>query len=189
MSPLKSPTTRQSIGQAQTHDAVKLAALSRLVSWLLMALLLTACEVTPTMQAPQETPTDPLRGLVQPLNQQAIIAFIGQPLPASATNVHATGEAALDTMVLVRFDLPRTDVAAYLAALGVTQPLAVGYTPFFSATAPLKEAADWWLPPNAEAATGAFSGADQQIGSKHYKVIVVNPDATIVTVYLQVFNT
>lgn len=186
---MKSATTRQPIERPYAPGSKLRSDGRRMISWLLIALLLTACEVMPTMQAPQQPSTDPLRGLAQPFNQQEIMAFVGQPLPGSATNVHLLGEAALDTMVIVRFDLPRTHLPGYLTALGLTLPLSANYTPFFSASPPLKEAADWWLPPNAEIATGTFDGADQQIGPKHYKVIVVNPDAAIVTVYLQVFNT
>lgn len=127
--------------------------------------------------------------LAETFSQEQVVAFIGRPFPASAGEIHTAGEAALDTMVIARFDAPRQDVAAWLAGLGVTAPLEPGYSPFFSADAPFSDAASWWAPPVAGETPGGFSGLYQQVGQKHFKVAVTGPESGPVTVYLQVYNT
>ena len=122
-------------------------------------------------------------------SHEQVIAFIGQPFPANAGEIHTAGEAALDTMVIARFDAPRQDIAAWLAGLGVTTPLEPGYSPFFSADQPFSDAASWWAPPVASETPGGFSGLYQQVGQKHFKVAVVGPENGVATVYLQVYNT
>lgn len=156
---------------------------------LLSLLSLAACAATPTPDARREILPDPMRMLVQPFSPEEVIAFIGAPFPPSATGVQTMGEAALDTMVVARFEAPRPDVLAYLADLGITEPLTPGSSPFFSAGPPYAEAAAWWTPPIAGDKTGNFSGLYQQVGSKQYEVVVVEAEGDQVTVYLQVFNT
>ncbi|QLQ06629.1 MAG: hypothetical protein HZY76_11660 [Anaerolineae bacterium] len=90
---------------------------------LLSLLSLTACAATPTPDARREILPDPMRMLVQPFSPEEVIAFIGAPFPPSATGVQTMGEAALDTMVVARFEAPRSDVLTYLAGLGITEPL------------------------------------------------------------------
>lgn len=130
-----------------------------------------------------------MRILAQPSSPEEVAAFIGAPFPASATGVQTMGEAALDTMVVARFEAPRPDVLAYLAGLGITEPLMRGSSPFFSAGPPYSEAAAWWTPPTSADAADAFSGLYQQVGGKHYKVALVDAGGGRATVYLQVYNT
>lgn len=156
---------------------------------LLSLLMVTACDNTSTMNTPVPSDRSPLQELSQPLNQEQALAFIGQPFPASASNIHLLGEAALDTQVIARFDVPRQDVAAYLASLGLTAPLERNFSPFLSPDPPLAGAASWWAPPVAGDAAGNFSGLYQQVGSKHYNVAVIEAAEGLARVYLQVFNT
>lgn len=127
--------------------------------------------------------------LTQSLNREQAIDFVGHPFPSSAQDIHLLGEAALDTTVIARFDTPRQDVRAYLSNLGVTAPLELNYSPFFSPDPPFAGAASWWAPPVAGDTSGNFSGLYQQVGQKHFKVVVVGPENGTVTVYLQVYNT
>ncbi len=156
---------------------------------LLSLLSLAACAATPTPDARREILPDPMRMLVQPFSPEEVIAFIGQPFPPSASEIHLMGEAALDTVVIARFDIPRQDIAPWLAGLGVTAALEPAYSPFFSTRPPFGEASSWWAPPIAGDKTGNFSGLYQQVGSKQYEVVVVEAEGDQVTVYLQVFNT
>lgn len=141
------------------------------------------------MSTPLASDRDPLQSLTEPLSQEQAVAFIGLPFPPSASDIYLAGEAALDTMVIARFDAPQPDLAAWLAGLGVTSPLDPGYSPFFSADPPYRDAASWWMPPVAGDTADNFSGLYQQVGSKHYKVLVVGSQKGQVTVYLQVYNT
>lgn len=156
---------------------------------LLCLLSLAACVTIPAPDTRREILPDPMRMLVQPFSPEEVIAFIGAPFPPSATGVQTMGEAALDTMVVARFEAPRPDVLAYLADLGITEPLTPGSSPFFSAGPPYAEAAAWWTPPIAGDKTGNFSGLYQQVGSKHYNVALVDAGGGRAIVYLQVFNT
>lgn len=130
-----------------------------------------------------------MQSLTETFSQEQAVAFIGHPFPPSASDISLMGEAALDTMVIARFDAPLQDIAAYLAELGVTTPLEPGYSPFFSADPPFSDAASWWAPPVAGASPGDFSGLYQQVGQKHFKVAVVGPESSVATVFLQVYNT
>ncbi|MBE2235607.1 MAG: hypothetical protein IAE85_19100 [Anaerolinea sp.] len=141
------------------------------------------------MNTPPSSDRDPMQSLTETLSQEKAVAFIGQPFPPSASAIHLMGEAALDTMVIARFDVPRQDIAPWLAGLGVTASLEPAYSPFFSVGPPFSEASSWWAPPVAGAQTGDFSGLYQPIGQKHVKVAVVGPESGVVTVYLQVYNT
>lgn len=127
--------------------------------------------------------------LSEPLYAQQAAAFIGQPFPAGATGLHVTGESALDTIVIARFDAPREDVVAWLADLGITEPLEPGYSPFHSSGPPLPEAADWWAPPAAGDLGSDFSGVHQQIGATYYNIVVRELENGMVRVHLQVYNT
>lgn len=155
----------------------------------LSILALSACEATPTMNTPHATLSDPMEPLTETFSSEKAVAFIGQPFPASASNIYIAGEAALDTMVIARFDAPHQDVLTYLADLGVTSSLTPGSSSFFSSDTPYREAASWWSPPTAADTSGAFSGVYQQVGSKHYKVVIVDAQNGQATVYLQVYNT
>lgn len=141
------------------------------------------------MNTPQPTDRDPLQLLTEAFSQEQAVAFIGQPFPSSASDISLMGEAALDTMIIARFDASLQDIAAYLADLGITRSLEPGYSPFFSADPPFSEAASWWAPPIAGEKTGDFSGLYQQVGQKHYKVVVLGAEGEMATVYLQVYNT
>jgi len=155
----------------------------------LLCLLTFAACVAPPSDRDRAAAPDPMRPLVEPFSPEQAAAFIGQPFPASASGVEVMGEAALDTMVVARFEAPRPDVLAYLADLGITAPLTLGSSPFFSTDPPFAAAAGWWAPPTAADTAGDFSGLYQQVGSKHYKAAVVDAGDGQVTIYLQVYNT
>lgn len=148
---------------------------------LLTLVWLTACQTA--------TPVaDPLRGLSQPLNIAEIEAFIGAPFPAQATNLQTAGEAALDTMVIARLDLPEALLTPFLEQLGTEEPLEVGYTPFPSTAPPYPEAEPWWDVPPIQSALG-YQGLSFEHDGKFFHLLVIPLDANTVTLYLQVFNT
>lgn len=127
--------------------------------------------------------------LTETFGQEQAADFIGQPFPTGATGLHVTGESALDTIVIARFDAPREDVVAWLADLGITEPLEPGYSPFYSSDPLLPGTADWWAPPAAGDLGSDFSGVHQQIGAKYYNIAVRELENGMVRVHLQVYNT
>jgi hypothetical protein len=127
--------------------------------------------------------------LTESFSQEQVAAFIGQPFPPGATGLHVIGESALDTIVIARFDAPREDVVAWLADLGLTEPLKPGYSPFFSSDPPLSEAADWWEAPAADSTETEYSGLYQQVEAKYYSVVVTPLENGLVRVHLGVHNT
>ena len=147
------------------------------------------CSDSRSERAPEQDGRVPFDFLSQPFGEQDAIAFIGSPLPAGATEVHVTGESALDTIVLVRFDAPMEEVTAWLAELGLTEPLEAGYSPFFSSGPALSEAADWWEPAAADSTGIDYSGLYQQVGAKYYSVVVTPLENGLVRVHLLAHNT
>ncbi|PKO23707.1 MAG: hypothetical protein CVU38_02435 [Chloroflexi bacterium HGW-Chloroflexi-1] len=146
-----SKLTGSDTGQlANAHRPLSSCTAIRVALFLIALVALTACEASPNMKKPETQTFDPMRFLTQQFDRKAVEQCIGQPMPASATEIHTMGEAALDTMVIARFNLPSSDLAAYLAALGVTEPLAPGDTPFLSTEAPFADATDWWQVPDAK---------------------------------------
>ena len=101
----------------------------------------------------------------------------------------AFGEAALDTMIIARFDAPGQETATWLVEIGLSAPPQAGFSPFFSIDPPLSAAKDWWAPPIAGTTAGDFRGISQQVGQKHFNVVVIGSESDQVTVYLQVYNT
>lgn len=159
------------------------------VLFVFAALIGAACSNSRSERTPEQDGRVPFDFLSQPFGEQEAIDFIGRPLPAGATDVHVTGEAALDTIVVARFDAPQDDVTAWLADLGITEPLEPGYSPFYSSGPLLPEAADWWAPPAAGSTTAEFSGVYQQIGAKYYYIVATDLEDGRVRVHLQVHNT
>jgi len=100
------------------------------VLFVFAALIGAGCSYSRSERASEQDGRVPFDFLSQPFNEQDAFAFIGSPLPAGATDVHVAGESALDTIVLVRFDAPLEEVTAWLAELGLTEPLEPGYSPF-----------------------------------------------------------
>lgn len=160
--------------------------LTRLVTFPPLLLLLILAWLTACQTA---TPVaDPLRGLSQSLDVAEIEAFIGAPFPAQATDIHTAGEAALDTMVIARLDLPGKALPPFLEQLGTEEPLEFGYTPFPARTPPYPEAETWWDVPPIESAL-AYQGLSFERDGKFFHLLVVPLDTNTVTLYLQVFNT
>ena len=92
-------------------------------------------------------------------------------------------------MVIARFSLPQDQVEAYLTSLGVTTPLEATYTPFFSDSAPYDEqAASWWTPVSDSGKAASARGVYQQVGEKHYKVLMLEDGSGMATIYMQVYN-
>lgn len=147
------------------------------------------CSDSRSERAPEQDGRVPFDFLSQPFGEQEAIAFIGSPLPAGATEVHVTGESALDTIVLARFDAPAEEVTTWLAELGLTGSLELGYSPFYTSDPPLGEAADWWEAPAADSTETEYSGLYQQVGAKYYSVVVTPLENGLVRVHLLVHNT
>jgi len=159
------------------------------VLFVFAALIGAGCSYSRSERAPEQDGRVPFDFLSHPFNEQDAIAFIGRPLPAGATDVHVTGESALDTIVLVRFDAPLEEVTAWLAELGLTEPLESGYSPFYSSGPSLSEAADWWEPAAADSTGIDYSGLYQQVGAKYYSVVVTPLENGLVRVHLLAHNT
>lgn len=124
-----------------------------------------------------------INSLSRELSQEEVEAFIGTPFPATATNLHTSGDQALDTVVFARFDLPQADLAPFLQDLGITSPLEAGFNPFFSSKAP-SGTGEWWdLPARQEAISGLT-----QSSTLGFNLAIANPDGDVVTVYLKAFN-
>ena len=159
------------------------------VLFVFAALIGAACSDSRSTREPDPGGRVPFDFLSQPFGEQEAIAFIGSPLPAGATDVHVTGESALDTIVLARFDAPREDVVAWLAELGLTESLEPGYSPFYSSGPSLREAANWREAPPADSTEVDYSGLYQQVGAKYYSVVVTPLENGLVRVHLLVHNT
>lgn len=151
--------------------------------------LISACAGSQPVDAPDRSGRTPLDALTKTFDAQAAVDFIGRPFPAGATELHVTGVAALDTMVVARFDAPPEDVAAWLAELGLTEPLKPGYSPFYSAAPLLSGTADWWAPPAAGSEPPDYDGVYQRVSQKTFNVVVTPLENGLVRVHLQVFNT
>jgi hypothetical protein len=133
---------------------------------------------------------EPFNALTTPLNQEQVEAFIGAPFPQNATNIYTAGQSALDTMVIIRFDLPTEEVMGYLQSLGITNRLEDGYSPFLSSVSPYQEAAEWWqIVAWNEQSEIVHQGLDERVGAKYYQILVLNPHEDVVTLYLQVYTT
>lgn len=160
--------------------------------WLLALLALLSAVATGCGQSQGRQPSPAPRFdelLTDAYGQEQVAAFIGQPFPPGASNLHTAGEAALDTMILARFDASGPEAAAWLAELGVSAPLQAGFSPFFSVDPLLPAAESWWTPPIAGAPANDFRGLSQRMGQKQVNVVVVGPEGGQVTVYLQLYNT
>lgn len=151
--------------------------------------LISVCAGSRIVGAPDRSGRTPLDALTKTFDAQEVVAFIGQPFPAGATDLHVTGESALDTIVIARFDAPREDIVAWLADLGITEPLVPGYSPFFSSDPPLDEAAGWWEPAAAGSEPPDYDGVYQRVSQKTFNVVVTPLENGLVRVHLQVFNT
>lgn len=147
----------------------------------------TACKGNSAMNTSLAA-DDSMNQFVNPISEDQLAAFIGQPFPAAATGVAFAGEAALDTLVIARFSLPQDQVEAYLTSLGVTTPLDATYTPFFSDSAPYEQAASWWTPVSDSGKAASARGVYQQVGEKHYKILVLEDGSGMGTIYMQVYN-
>jgi len=153
-----------------------------------LAMVSACAEARPT-STPVRSERNPLESLTEVFSTQEAVDFIGLPFPSGATELHVAGVAALDTMVIARFDAPRQEVVSWLAELGITTPLEPGHSPFYSAVPPLHQASSWWGPPTVGATSGDFSGVYQQVGPTHFNVVLEEVGNGIVTVHFQVFNT
>lgn len=116
---------------------------------------------------------------------------MGFAIPAEATNVYTQGEAALDTMVIARFDLPTSDLDAWLPTLPITEALHTKETLFATQHAPYPEAEAWWQLDTLNLQRDQYRYVYQFVNSKSYKILVVQlqPSDQLLTIYLQVFNT
>ncbi|XSG74995.1 hypothetical protein ACP8Y2_22760 [Herpetosiphon llansteffanensis] len=161
----------------------------RLLMSFVLSLALIGCQTR--AQQHDATVEAALRDLSSSLSRAEIEQFMGFTIPAEATNVHTQGEAALDTMVIARFDLPAAALDAWLTTLPITEPLQ--HTPdlFASLPAPYPEAKPWWQLDTLNLQPEQYRYAYQFINGKSYQILVVQlqPSDQLLTIYLQVFNT
>jgi len=124
-----------------------------------------------------------------PVNRVEVESFIGARIPFDAANIYTAGEAALETIVLARFDLPQDELVDFLTDLGASRTLNPDLFPFDSADAPIPEAADWWQLPQSGA--GAYSGLAQALPNDRHLLLLALPDAVgeRVTIFLQMHST
>lgn len=122
-----------------------------------------------------------------PVNRVEVESFIGARIPFGADNIYTAGEAALETIVLARFDLPQDELVDFLTDLGASRTLNPDLFPFDSAEAPIPDAADWWQPPQ----TGTYSGLAQALPNERELLLLALPDAggDHVTIFLQMHST
>lgn len=162
----------------------------RLMILLLLSVALLGCQ-TRAQPAHDATVEAALRDLSSPLSRAEIEQFMGFAIPAEATNVHTQGEAALDTMVIARFDLPAVALDAWLTTVPITEPLQ--HTPDLFATlpAPYPEAESWWQLDSLNLQPDQYRYGYQFVNGKSYQILVVQlqPSDQLLTIYLQVFNT
>ncbi|MBM7844138.1 hypothetical protein [Herpetosiphon giganteus] len=162
----------------------------RLMILLLLSVALLGCQsrAQPTHDATVESA---LRDLSSPLNCAEIEQFMGFAIPAEATNVHTQGEAALDTMVIARFDLPASALDAWLTNVPITEVLHTKETLFATQHAPYPEAEAWWQLDTLNLQPEQYRYVYQFVNGKSYKILVVQlqPSDQLLTIYLQVFNT
>lgn len=124
-----------------------------------------------------------------PVNRVEVESFIGARIPFDAVNIYTAGEAALETIVLARFELPRENLVDFLSDLGASRTLNPDLFPFETTAAPIPEAADWWqLPENG---AGDFSGLSEALpnGRELRLLAVTAADDERLTIFLQMFST
>jgi hypothetical protein len=157
----------------------------RLMLFSILIFLFTACQELSNMTQSE----NPMNEFTTEFDAEAIQAFIGAEFPESASNIHFVGEAALDTMVAVRLDLPAADLMPYLQSLGVSESLVANRSPFYTSRPPYPEAANWWQIVTYGENTVSHSGLSERVGNRVYSVLVLNPGADEVTIYLRVHTT
>jgi hypothetical protein len=110
-------------------------------------------------------------------------AFIGAPVPASASNVQHYSEAGKDKLVLIRFNASPADAASFSTAiLGGTAPKP-GVDPGLDY---LGEEHAWWVktfPKNANG--GEYVNAEN---GRNYRVIIAPVEGGQQTVWAAVFS-
>lgn len=164
------------------------------IFFILSILLLSSCEENNHVNNQTNhdaTVEAALRDLSSPLNRAEIERFMNFAIPAEATNVHTHGESALDTMVIARFDLPATALDAWLTTLPISESLQTTPDSFASLPAPYREAKAWWQLDSLNLQPEQYRYVYQFVSGKSYQILVVqlSPDAELLTIYLQVFNT
>ncbi|MFD3166672.1 hypothetical protein [Herpetosiphon sp. NSE202] len=162
----------------------------RLMILLLLSVALVGCQ-TRAQPNHDATVEAALRDLRSPLSRAEIEQFMGFAIPAEATNVHTQGEAALDTMVIARFDLPAVALDAWLTTVPITETLHTKETLFATQHAPYPEAESWWQLDSLNLQPEQYRYGYQFINGKSYQILVVQlqPSDQLLTIYLQVFNT
>lgn len=142
--------------------------------WIGFVLILMACsDVSPPNATPRQPTAEPSVALAE------VEQFIGQSLPASATNLEAVSQSGIDTLYYVQFDAPAADVEAFVSALGAT--LQPNLNPFPT----VGDTPAWWGATTAQGIAGAsFIGAN----GRGFEVLVGQGSAEMQRVFLRVFD-
>lgn len=114
---------------------------------------------------------------------EQVEAFIGQPLPAAASQVRYEVQGFTDTFVRLRFTAPAADAERFLEQIGMTSLEAGGDPTRFY----LDSSLDWWQPGNTR--TFVTGEADRQPINRYYRVLVDQTVGERWMVYLVVFST
>ena len=114
------------------------------------------------------------------VDRAEVEAFIGAPLPSSATNVQGEWQLGIDDLLMLKFTMPETDIEPFLRELGFDLPLRNLYRPFFDSG----EYGDWWRTDQLT----KFQGGAINLPDKTYELIVDTSSPDKVTLYLMVYE-
>ncbi len=120
-----------------------------------------------------------------------ITAFTSITIPASAQNLQSHVEAFQDTLMYVRFDLPPSDVAGWIAAQSwdnppINKPIEYPFTSDFEW---MRDKA-WWQPKQAtNPQIGTISYNHPQRGIINPSVLLDSSDPAKTIVYVVAFDT
>lgn len=135
-----------------------------LTLWMLLILLLAGCD----------------SGLTS-ASQAEVEAFIGAPLPADARDLQAATTTGIDTLMIVRFDMPADQVDAFVSALGFTVEGRLNVPPW---AASAHDEVTWWRPYDTE----SYTSYEELIDGRGYQLVIVPQSDDRVVVYLEVFT-
>lgn len=126
------------------------------------------------------------------LSDAEILQFIGINEISNAQDIFMFGKSEGGNMVILRFDLPESDISDFLDCWGISSLLRENYTPFIFPDAPYSEAETWWdIPTKSDAEDHypySYRGLSTQIGNKSYAIVVINIDESMTRIYMLVSN-
>ncbi|HND29921.1 MAG TPA: hypothetical protein PLA94_07970 [Myxococcota bacterium] len=102
-------------------------------------------------------------------------------LPGSVESFRCYSEQGIDTAALARFVLPASEMDSFYQGLGLGVPLKTGQNPLRPETAWPPE---WWR----ATSSGAYRGAEGQVGNRAFKLRVEESANSNVEVFLLSFT-